>query len=72
VDYDNEAEITSRITVRLTGDMVWPFEYFDPKYGRSKRCYCEPDTFVFLIMEAHFDELERTKNHMEPDWWNHW
>tara|TARA_R110000796_G_scaffold12575_6_gene41524 strand:- start:410 stop:673 length:264 start_codon:yes stop_codon:yes gene_type:complete len=66
------SEITSRITVRKTGDIVWPFEYIDELYGRFKRSYVEPDIEVFESMQAYFDEIERTKNHMEPDWWNYW
>ena len=62
----------SRIIVRKTGDMVWPFEYIDELCGRTKRSYIEPDIEVFVVMELYFDELERTKNHMEPDWWNYW
>jgi hypothetical protein len=66
------SEITSRIIVRKTGDIVWPFEYIDELYGRFKRSYIEPDIEVFESMQAYFDEIERTKNHMEPDWWNYW
>jgi hypothetical protein len=66
------SELTSRITVRKTGDIVWPFEYIDVLYGRTRRTYIEPDIEIFQSMELYFDEIERTKNHMEPDWWNYW
>jgi hypothetical protein len=60
------------VTVIKTGDIVWPFVYIDELYGRSRRSYIEPDDYILESMALYFEELERTKNHMEPDWWNYW